>query len=126
MPINNRFPCGEYLPGEEPRPLPQGSPNNLPSLYIPGSNNPQDPFIFIPGVGDEPTGGGQGGGTGTGPNPGDGFPVGGNPQIKGNRCVARIESCPNGTTGPDRIIRTLKNVRPQKFKMIEQRKTEEA
>ena len=106
MPINNRFPCGEYLPGEEPRPLPQGSPNNLPPLYIPGSNNPQDPFIFIPGVGGEPTGGGQNGGGGGGPNPG-GFPVG-NPLLKGSRCVARIEACPNGTTGPDRIIRVLK------------------
>lgn len=118
MPISNRFPCGEFLPGEEPRPIPQGGQNNLPSLYIPGSNQQQDPFILIPGnPGSDPIRGPTGnGGTGTGPNPGGGFPInipGATPT--GNRCVARIESCPNGTTGPTRVIRTLRKCTAQEI-----------
>lgn len=69
-----RFPCGEFLPGEEPRSLPPNqTPNNLPALYHPSRVEPQDPFYQVqdPGVRTPGRGGGGSPGGGTGGGPGD-------------------------------------------------------
>ena len=73
-----RFPCGEFLPGQEPRSLSstQSTQNNLPAVYHPSRVEVQDPFVQIqdpgtrtPGRGRGPSdgGGNQGGGRGVGP-----------------------------------------------------------
>ena len=45
------FPCGEFRPGEEPRPDP-GIPNSIPPIYIPIAIKPTPPFV--PGAPDPP------------------------------------------------------------------------
>lgn len=99
-----RFPCGEFLPGQEPRSLPstQSTQNNLPAVYHPSRVEVQDPFVQIqdpgirtPGRGRDPgyglvtirpRGDGDGGpGDGGSGGPGDGNGgEGGGPRGGGN------------------------------------------
>jgi hypothetical protein len=81
---SRRFPCGEFFPGEAPRPG-DGASTNVPPTYFPDPPRYDPPIIppgdiFPPGGGDIPNpgggstgGGGTGGGTGGGPGgPGEG------------------------------------------------------
>lgn len=79
-----RFPCGEYFPGEEPRPLPsQGANTVVPPTYIPDpprnipvfkplTDIPGGPGIPVPGG---PGAGSPGGGRGAGGAPGKAGPA---------------------------------------------------
>jgi hypothetical protein len=118
------FPCGEFRPGEEPRPG-TGIPNSIPPIYIPDPPVAGRPFqptlppgdrippvIVIPpgGGGGGGGGGGQGGGHGPGPALGDpGISASAPTTPRYSKCQAIPEFCPPPATGT--YVRTLKRIR---------------
>jgi hypothetical protein len=102
-----RFPCGEFRPGQEPRPG-NGVSNSVPPVYKP------EPVIIIdPFDPDRGGGGGGGGGGPRGPNPGDGSAT------EYNKCSKQILYCPPPLQDKTKTIsRALSTCRPSFIDLV--------